>query len=504
MNLFFSIIDKKINKRIFSLYSNVFLINYYQFCYTILSSIICILFFFFFFSITTSVFAQDSRIEKKIKKDSISNISKEIQSQKKKNYPNLISDAKNTINILCSPKMEGRGYVNKGEQLAASYIARQFEQIGLLKYKSSYFQSFNLKSVNTFPKKIQLKSKKNTFQGGKDYLVASFSNAGKGKVGILYLDSTFFENDSAQIAFNKVALKKSAVMYSDKWTKKIQQENPSFLEKIQEAKGVFVRTEKLIGVPSPVVYSKPYFEVLDSIFPIYESLDLIDLKAAKKEGKISTLKFKVKSKLVESQPSQNVIGYIKGTKNSQKVVVFSAHYDHLGKMGKDVYFAGANDNAAGVAMLLELAKYYSENPPDYSVAFMAFGSEEIGILGSMFYTQNPLFPLKDIQFLINLDLIGTGEEGATVVNATIHKKEFELLKKINAENNYLKNIKSRGEAANSDHYFFHKKRVPSFFIYLNGGSQAYHDINDVPQNLSLFGYQNLYELLIEFSQGLMK
>ena len=69
---------------------------------------------------------------------------------------------------------------------------------------------------------------------------------------------------------------------------------------------------------------------------------------------------------------------------------------------------------------------------------------------------------------------------------------------MNAENNYLKTIESRGEAANSDHYFFHRNRVPSFYIYLNGGSQAYHDINDTPQNISLFGYQNLYELLIEF------
>ncbi len=336
-------------------------------------------------------------------------------------------------------------------------------------------------------------------------MVASFSNSGKGRADILYLDSAFFENELVQEEFSKISLKRNAIMYSDKWTKKIQEENPLFLEKIQEAKAIFVRTEKLIGVPSPVAYSKPYFEVLDSIFPVYQSLNLLDLqnlKKAKKEDKIQTLKFKVKSKLVESQPSQNVIGYIKGTENSKKTIVFSAHYDHLGRMGKDVYFAGANDNASGVSMLLELAKYYSENPPEYSVCFMAFGSEEMGILGSMFYTQNPLFPLREIEFLVNLDLIGTGEKGATVVNATIHEKEFELLKKINTQNKYLKNIESRGEAANSDHYFFHRNRVPSFYIYLNGGSQAYHNIYDTPENLSLFAYQNLYQLLIEFVEQL--
>ncbi len=467
---------------------------FHRFCYIISVSIICMLFFVLNPSICIG---QNNLIEG----DSLNTSFQKNKNTNKKLYTNIINNSKNTINILCDSKMQGRGYVDKGEQIAANYIAKQFEKIGLLKYKDTYFQSFNLKSVNIFPKKVQLKSRNKTFQGGKEYLVSSFSNSGKGKVGILYLDSAFFQNDSAQIAFKKVSLKKTAVMYSDKWTKKIQTENPSFLEKIQEAKAIFVRTKKLIGVPSPVAYSKPYFEVLDSIFPVYPALGLIDLedlKVTKKANKIKTLSFKVKSKLVVSQPSQNVIGYIKGTKNTKKVIVFSAHYDHLGKMGKDVYFAGANDNAAGVAMLLELAKYYSENPPEYSVAFMAFGSEEIGILGSMFYTQHPLFPLKNIEFLLNLDLIGTGEQGATVVNATIHEKEFEILKKINTENKYLKNIKSRGAAANSDHYFFHKNRVPSFFIYLNGGSQAYHDVDDKPQNLSLFGYQNLYQLLIEF------
>ncbi|WP_375560997.1 M28 family metallopeptidase [Bernardetia sp. OM2101] len=476
-------------------------INYHRFYYMIKSSVFYILFFIFSSVLSIKKGVAQDYSNQNTKNDSINKVRKESQNQAKKSYPSILNATKNTMNVLCSSEMQGRGYVNKGEQLAANYIAEEFEKIGLLKYKSSYFQSFNLKSVNTFPKKIQLKSKNYTFQGGKNYLVASFSNSGRGKVGVLYLDSAFFESDSALLAFNKVSLKNSAIMYSDKWTKKIQVENPSFLEKIQEAKAVFIRTKKLIGVPSPIAYSKPYFEVLDSIFPVYEPLDLVDLadlKLAKKTNKIKTLKFKVKSELVELQPSQNVIGYIKGTVTPEKVIVFSAHYDHLGKMGKDVYFAGANDNASGVAMLLELAKYYAENPPEYSIAFMAFGSEEIGILGSMFYTKNPLFPLKNIQFLINLDLVGTGEKGATVVNATIHEREFALLKKINTEQNYLKTIESRGEAANSDHYFFHKNRVPSFFIYLNGGSQAYHDINDTPENVSLFAYQNLYELLIEF------
>ena len=89
-------------------------------------------------------------------------------------------------------------------------------------------------------------------------------------------------------------------------------------------------------------------------------------------------------------------------------------------MGKDVYFPGANDNASGVAMLLNLANYYSkkENQPKCSIAFIAFAGEEAGLLGSKYFSEHPLIPLNKMKFLVNLDLLGTGDEGMMVVNAT--------------------------------------------------------------------------------------
>src|SRR5690606_14083057 len=97
---------------------------------------------------------------------------------------------------------------------------------------------------------------------------------------------------------------------------------------------------------------------------------------------------------------------------------------HIGGQGRDVYFPGANDNASGTTMLLELAEHYSQNPPDYSIVFMAFAAEEAGLLGSFHYTQNPFFPLQRIRFLINLDLLGTGDDGMMAVNGSIHPAEF--------------------------------------------------------------------------------
>ena len=105
--------------------------------------------------------------------------------------------------------------------------------------------------------------------------------------------------------------------------------------------------------------------------------------------------------------------------------------------------------------------------------------------------------------MINLDLVGTGENGMTAVNATIYPKQFAMLKAINEANNYLPKINSRGKAPNSDHYFFSEKGVPAFFFYTQGGIDAYHDIYDRPETLPLTKYNNLFKLIIGFNDRLM-
>lgn len=198
--------------------------------------------------------------------------------------------------------------------------------------------------------------------------------------------------------------------------------------------------------------------------------------------------------------SSNVTGYIWGKAVTDTFIVFTAHYDHLGMLGRYVIFPGANDNASGTAMLLTLAKYFSrpENQPNYSIAFIAFAGEEAGLLGSMHYVRNPIIPLKKIKFLVNLDILGTGDEGITVVNATKHPQEFGLLEQLNRENGWLPLVKSRGPAANSDHYPFSEAGVKSFFIYTMGGIKAYHDIYDRPETLPLNKFGDLFQLLIAF------
>jgi putative aminopeptidase FrvX len=188
----------------------------------------------------------------------------------------------------------------------------------------------------------------------------------------------------------------------------------------------------------------------------------------------------------------------KKDREKAQTIVLTAHYDHLGAMGIHTYFPGANDNASGVAMLFELAKYFKENPLDYNVMFIAFAGEEAGLVGSKYYVEHPIIPLSTTRFVLNLDIMGSGEEGITVVNATLFPKEMEALQKINVREKLLTQIKPRGPAANSDHYWFTQAGVPAFFVYTMGPNKNYHDIFDTYSNLSFQETNDLLKLLLEF------
>ena len=179
------------------------------------------------------------------------------------------------------------------------------------------------------------------------------------------------------------------------------------------------------------------------------------------------------------------------------VVVVSAHYDHLGKVGSTI-FPGASDNASGTAMMLSLMRYYSKNKPPYKMVFMAFAGEEAGILGADYYVNHPLFPLNKIKFLVNLDIMGAGDQGIQVVNGKVFQQQFNDLVNINTTNRYLKEVKIRGESCNSDHCPFYQKGVPSFFIYTLGGKGFYHDPNDTAENLDLHYSEKVFNLLQGF------
>ncbi|MBI3233134.1 MAG: M28 family peptidase, partial [Bacteroidetes bacterium] len=128
---------------------------------------------------------------------------------------------------------------------------------------------------------------------------------------------------------------------------------------------------------------------------------------------------------------------------------------------------------------------------------------EAGLLGSMYYVDHPVFPLQKIKFVLNLDLVTTGEKGMTVVNAFNYPKLFDTLLYVNKTMEYLPVINPRQNTHNSDHYSFTQKNVPAFFFYLMGDYPYYHDVDDTFDKIKLLKYEDSFRLIRRFADLLM-
>lgn len=395
-----------------------------------------------------------------------------------------IERAHKTITTLTSKKYHGRGAACNGDGLAAAYLEKQYKETGLKPIGTDFFQPFTY-AINTFPGKMKLKSDLGTFKPGIDYIVRSTSGSGKGTFEVYAVDTLIFSDDEKLKQFLQLDVTKRVVVYPKKYFKEFTASTPDLLKQLYSAAAIIeLQDKKLTMALSDQSFNTPVFEVLAAAF----SLD------------IKTVSFEIENVLVKNHQANNVIGMIEGRSKKDSFIVLTAHYDHLGTLGKKTYFPGANDNASGVSMLLELAHYYIENPPEYSIVFIAFAGEESGLLGSSYFVNHPTIQLQGIKFLINLDLLGTGDDGIMVVNGSIFKKQYNDLVEINEREKLLPAIRMRGEAANSDHYPFYKKGVPCFFIYTLGGVAAYHDVQDVAKTLPLTKYKQVFQLIVLFNE----
>jgi len=391
-----------------------------------------------------------------------------------------IEYARKIISNLSSDKMHGRGYVKKGEKRAAKFIRKEFKKDDLKTFTKNYFQYFSF-PINTFPKKISLTLDGEKLIAGRDFVISSASPGIEGKFEIFNIFG-----DTSSIEMLKEKYKNKDL--SEKFVLTDSKEKEIYKSNVFNSKGIVLLNEKNV-----------WWHVSNG----HKIIDFtaIKIKKDKIPADIKSITIKAKNKFFEKYTTQNVIAYVEGYAQPDSFIVFTAHYDHLGRMGKETFFPGANDNASGTAMIMNLARYYSkpENKPECSVVFIAFSGEETGLNGSKYFCDYPLFPLENIKFLINLDMIGTGSEGITVVNGTLFPKAFNTLVEINDNNNYLKEVKDRGESCNSDHCPFYQKGVPSVFIYTRGlKSGGYHTIYDTADELSLTAYEDLFRLFTDF------
>ena len=405
--------------------------------------------------------------------------------------------ARSIIDTLTSEEFAGRGYVDNGMSKAADFIANEFKKIGLETIGDSYLQEFTM-PINII-QNAELEINHQNLKYGVDFIVRPNSQSIQFQENDNYiLNPLDFENalasDSALIQFierDMVSQNAKNVVFPphhfevDSLNQYYKNWASFYRPEENQNRAIFFFTnEKLTSSLSQTQDSISEFFVAGKYFS--------------KDLKINN--YQIESNFKPDFKARNVIGKIEG-KNKDSLIVVTAHYDHLGKVGK-VYFPGASDNASGTAFMLELAKYFSEHKPEYSMVFIAFAAEEAGLVGSTYFVENPLIDLKKVKFLLNFDIMGAGEDGIQIVNSSVFTKEYELLNQINSEKNYVKEIKKRGEACNSDHCPFYEKGVPSFFTYTLGGPGFYHDVFDTGNSLNLAEFEDLQKLFVAFIEKL--
>ena len=389
-----------------------------------------------------------------------------------------ISDFRYYVDTLSSPYFSGRGYVEEGHLKAAKFLAEEFNEIGLKSIeKNNYLQEFPI-DVNTFPYEINLSCSGQELIPGIDYLIEPSSGSLSGNFKIIPITfdnllnaiSDFKENNSSSILLinaSKVDNKDTLSLY-----------NELKMELSNIGPVIWLINSKLTWSVSDYELKYPVIQILSSVM----------------DDNCKNIEVNIENVMRNSLMTNNVIGKIEGRK--KKTLVLTAHYDHLGMMGSTL-FPGANDNASGVSLLLNLAKYYTTIKCKYNMVFICFGAEETGLKGSKYFIEHPLIDLEKIKFLLNLDIVGTGGDGIALVNAKDQQKIQRKIIKINSKNGGFDKVKIRGQAPNSDHYWFSQKGVSALFLYTLGGISAYHDPMDISSTLPLTKMDQLFDLIVK-------
>ena len=464
-----------------------------------------------------------------------------------------VEDLKAHLTTLASDEFEGRETGSEGNRKAQEYISNHFKNIGLptIGTNNSYYQPVmftwtmweeaaiyingdkpsdrfkHLWEFLSFPNRNadmpSLETNEIIFLGyGIDD--PKYSDYGKkdlkGKVIMVYQGEPLTKKGNSRITGTPAPSE-----WTTNWEKKLKTAHAKgvkavlFIEnnlqkEISENRRFLVGPKMTLGKqvdPSEVYANSCYISTNIAEAIIGKNLKKIkkSRKKIKKRGKSRSVTLPVDFKLIQKKnvrtlEGNNVLGFIEGSdpKLKEEVVVVTAHYDHLGKRGDDVY-NGADDNGSGTSTVLEVAQAFTEAKkqgvgPRRSVLCMLVTGEEKGLLGSQFYAENPIFPIANTVANVNVDMVGRVDKkyadnpnyvyviGSDRLSTELH----DINENVNSKytNLVLDYTYNEDDDPNryyyrSDHYNFAEKGIPAIF-YFNGTHADYHRTSDTVDKIN--------------------
>ncbi len=444
------------------------------------------------------------------------------------------NELKEHVEYLASDSLMGRKTGSHGSMLAATYIRDQFEKAGLKLLNTSGFQEFELITKIQTGAANALIIDNDTATLETDFIPFSFSSNGNLKAEIAFAGYGF-EISSDTLKWNDyenldvegkwVLLLRGGPEYSYKKSVFIPFEgerNKVLTAKDHGAAGVlFVnpvemsKEDKLtnlyfdktaLGAGVPVIHISRVIanKIIDQTGDKVEELEqLINKQFAPVSMEIEkTLNVSVEL-LQKTETAQNVVAILPGSDPELKDehVVIGSHYDHLGMGGKGsgsrspdttAVHNGADDNASGVATVIEMAEYFSHNPPKRSIIFVAFDAEEMGLLGAKHFVKNAPFELETISAMLNFDMIGRlkKESKTLTIGGTGTSVEADSLLQLHLDTTAFNLVYSPNGYGPSDHAAFYSENIPVFFL-TTGAHSEYHTPGDDVDLLNFHALQSI-------------
>lgn len=432
------------------------------------------------------------------------------------------SNLEKHVNFLASDELGGRLTGSIEGEITARYIAIEYANYGLVPLKDGNFlESYEFAAPPKIGKfnRFEILSKKQNLILEKDFVPISFSNNAIVESEIVFVG--YGVKSDLRNSYKDINVKDKIVMvlrglpntFPDSLQSLAALHYKSSEAREQGAKGIifvtgFQKSEELSDLVKFNPYSKNKDNAISAISITQKVAESI-LKGSKKSlqkleetlEKNSNSFVLTKSKIIiqtdlirKNNLASNVVGMVKGTTNPDETILVGGHYDHLG-FG---YFSslspdhagevhnGADDNASGTAGVLELARYFSQNPTERSIIFMAFSGEEMGLLGSKAWLKNSPLAKDKISAMFNMDMIGRLEEDKLIVNGVGTSEIWESELNSRSEKFNLKLALIKDGSGPSDYASFYEENIPvlSFFT---GVHEDYHTFEDDAEKINFKG-----------------
>ncbi len=467
------------------------------------------------------------------------------------------------LEFLAGDQCEGRGITTKGINLAADYIAQEFKKAGLKPAggEGSYFQPFHITGSAKLgqPNKVVLKGPLGqdiALEMGtgrtQHFTVVAFGASGKltaplvfAGYGITSKEPAYDDYAGLDVAGKVVVLLRRVPHQQNSLVGKFPggmnhpqaalQSKAANAELHKAAAVIFVNdnvgaaesSDQLMDFsytaqsrdPStlPVVHLRRH--LVNSMVRSTTGQDLseiekgIDREFQPRSFALDGWTCEINTSVErEKTEVKNVIGVLEGAGPlADETVVIGAHYDHLGyggpgslARGVKAIHNGADDNASGTAMLIELARRFADVPERKGrrLVFMAFTAEESGLLGATHYcNKQPLFPLDKTTTMVNMDMVGRLREDKLIIYGAGTAKGFpELLDELNKKHQFkiVKHTAIADNFSSSDHEAFYRQGVPVFHFFTDTHPQ-YHRPSDKVETLNVPGMSKITDYVEELT-----